>query len=370
MKDTTNLIKTAIITGIILFVLLGVFLAYYYVFPALKGTLEYLVPILLPFILAYVIAELIDPSVTYLVQRYKFDRGLVVLVILLILFGGLLVGLIWLISRLAIELMELSKYLPDLPSNLTSTVLEIFNRISDYYYSLGLSYDFFQQIVNNITANAEKFLNQLTVIVGQLLSSSIHFLALVPEVLLVTLFTLMATFFIARDKEKIAGKIASFLPKGASLVFDSTRKEIGLALVGIIRAQLVLMFITFLQTLIGLHFLGYDYALILALFVSLVDALPILGPGAVFIPWILLEAISKNLRLALGLAILYLFITVVRQVLQPKIVSANVGIHPLEALLGIYAGLKIFGVLGVFIGPLLLVIIKAFYRGWKKRIKE
>lgn len=371
MKDiSTGLIKAAIVAGIILIVLVGIFLSYYYVIPALTGTLQYLVPVLLPFILAYVIAELIDPSVTYFVKRYKLDRGLVVLVILVALFGSLLAGLVWLISRLIIELIDLSKYLPDLSNELTGTVLEIFNRISDYYYSLGLNYDVSQQIVSNIAVNAEKLINQFTVIVGQILTSSIYLLSLVPEVLLVMVFTLMATFFISRDKAKIMSKIISFLPQRAGLVLESTSQEIGFALVGFIRAQFVLMLITFLQTLLGLHFLGYDYALIIALFVSFVDALPVLGPGAVFIPWIIFEALNRNIRMALGLAILYVFITIVRQILQPKIVSANVGIHPLEALIGIYVGLKVFGVLGVFIGPILLVIIKAFFRGWKKHIKE
>ena len=130
------------------------------------------------------------------------------------------------------------------------------------------------------------------------------------------------------------------------------------------------MLITFLQTLLGLLFLGYEFALIIALLVSFVDALPVLGPGAVFVPWIIREIVSKNIRNALGLVILYIFITAARQILQPKIVSVNVGIHPLEAILAIYIGLKVFGVLGVFIGPILLVIIKAFVRGWKKHSKE
>jgi len=371
MKEfSSSLIKAAIVAAIILFVLLGIFLSYYYVIPALAGTLRYLIPVLLPFILAYVLAELINPSVSYLVKRYKLDRGFTVLLVLIVFFGSFLAGMVWIISRLIIELIDLSKYLPALSNEIKGYILEIFNRVSDYYYSLGLNYDVSQQLVNNVAANAEKLINQLTSIIGQLLTSSIYLFSLVPEVVLVMIFTLLATFFIARDREKIIKKITDILPTRLGNILESTNQEIGIALVGFIRAQLVLMLITFLQTLLGLHFLGYEFALIIALLVSFVDALPVLGPGAVFVPWIIREIVSKNIRNALGLVILYIFITAARQILQPKIVSVNVGIHPLEAILAIYIGLKVFGVLGVFIGPILLVIIKAFVRGWKKHSKE
>ncbi len=365
-----NLLKAAIISLIVLAVLIGNFLSYFYILPAAVGTLRFLTPAFLPFILAWIIAELIDPPVSYLENHCKFSRGLIVLGVLFLLFGGLTTGVVWLITRLTIELVGLSKYLPQLSNSLTSYLLQLFNQVADFYFSLGLNYNVAEQIIGNIADNAEKLINKSTVLIGQLLTGSFHLLSLVPEVLLVIVFTLMGAFFISRDKTKIMKRLVNLVPQRTGRILESTSKEIGGALVGFLRAQFILMLLIFFQTLLGLHFLGLNFALIIALLVSFVDALPIIGPGAVFVPWIIWEILNRNIPIALGLVILYIFITITRQILQPKIVSTNVGIHPLEALLGIYIGLKIFGVLGVFIGPILLITVKAFWRGWKKHAKE
>jgi sporulation integral membrane protein YtvI len=365
-----SLIKTAIIILIVLAVFISVFLSYYYVVPAITGTLRFIIPPLLPFILAYIIAELIDPLVNFLENRFKLNRGFTIFAVLFLLFGGLTAGIVWIVVRLSIELIKLSKYLPQLSNDLTRHLLELFNQLTDLYFSLGLNYDVSEQIISNVTRSIEKVINHFTTLVGQLFTGSFYLLSQVPQVLLIIIFTLMATFLISRDKKKIIKKIKDLLPVRAGQVLESTMQEVGGALIGFLQAQFVLMLVTFFLTLIGLSFLGIEFALSIALLAGLFDILPVLGPGAIFITWAIWEVINYNFRLAIGLAILYILLTIVHQLLQPKIVSSNVGIHPLEALLGIYIGLKVFGVLGVFIGPILLIIIKAFRRGWKKHIKE
>lgn len=371
MKEpSARLIKIALVCLIVLAALIGVFLAYYYVIPALAGTLRFIIPAFLPFILAYIIAELIDPPVSFLEKRYKLNRGFTVLAVLLLSFGGLTAGVVWVISRLTVELIKLSKYLPQLSNELTSYLLELFNRLTDLYFSLGLNYNVSEQILSNIPRNIERLINQFTSLLGQLLTGSFYLLSLVPEVLLIIIFTLMAAYFIARDKKRIVKKVISVLPSRTGKILESTLKEVGGALIGFLQAQFVLMLVTFFLTLFGLYFMGIEFALTIAILASLFDVLPVLGPGAIFITWAIWEVFNQNIRLALGLIILYILLTVIHQLLQPKIVSTNVGIHPLEALLGIYVGLKIFGVLGVLVGPILIIIIKALRRGWKKHVKE
>ena len=167
MKDfSTRLLKIALISAIILIVLVIIFISYHYVIPALTGTIHFLTPILLPFILALAFAELIDPLVDCVEKRFKIGRGFAVLIVLTVLFGGLITGIIWILTRLAIELVRLSRYLPELSNNLTGYLLEVFNRISDFYFSLGLSTDISKQLVDNISSNAEKMANQLFFVIN------------------------------------------------------------------------------------------------------------------------------------------------------------------------------------------------------------
>src|SRR5690606_5790957 len=134
--------------------------------------------------------------------------------------------------------------------------------------------------------------------------------------------------------------------------------QAGNAILGYLRAQIILMLITMGQTLVGLYVLGVDYTLLLTLIVGFLDLLPVLGPGLIFVPWCVLAFLLGNLRLAVSLLILYGIISVVRQLIQPKIVGDSIGIHPLETLVSLYVGLKVLGVAGLILGPILVVIIK------------
>ncbi|WP_227766616.1 sporulation integral membrane protein YtvI [Zhaonella formicivorans] len=363
MKEISpRLLKFAIKSVTTLSVLIILFLAYYYIIPALKGFIIYLLPIVLPFVLALALAALIDPVVDYLEFRLKIGRTTSVFITLTCLIGGLLAGIVWLIARLISELIRLSRMLPELSGELTQLVLDLIHKTTAFYFSLDIP----EQLIQNATTNIEKLANRLTELTGDFLTGTIAFFSSIPSGLLVIIFTLMATFFFSRDKEKIRNSIYRFLPERTAKLIDSVGQEVGTAMVGFIRAQVVLMLITFVQTLAGLYLLGVDYSLLIAIFVGLVDALPVLGPGAVFIPWMIWEFINGQVRLALALLVLYAFVTIVRQLLQPKIVGDSVGMHPLEALIAIYGGLKIFGVLGVIIGPILLIVIKAGWRAWQK----
>jgi predicted PurR-regulated permease PerM len=104
------------------------------------------------------------------------------------------------------------------------------------------------------------------------------------------------------------------------------------------------------------------YAFLLALVTAVLDALPVLGVGVVLVPYAAISLISGNTALGVGLLLLYGVITVVRQIAEPRLVGKSLGLHPILMLVSFYAGWKLFGVAGVFIGPLLVMIIKALWR--------
>ena len=119
------------------------------------------------------------------------------------------------------------------------------------------------------------------------------------------------------------------------------------------------MLITFSLLLIGFLVLGIKYALILSFICAIVDILPILGVGSVLIPFAIIEFAKGNLKLGIGLVVLYLIITVSRQIIEPKIIGAKIGIHPLLTLFSMYLGLSLFGVFGIILGPFTVLILKA-----------
>ena len=133
-----------------------------------------------------------------------------------------------------------------------------------------------------------------------------------------------------------------------------------------LKAESILVLISFSIVLIGLlifDFIGMNvkYPIIMALTIAFVDALPILGSGTVIIPWAVISASNGDIKLAIALIIMYVVIIVVRQLIEPKIVSIHIGIHPIFTLIAMYTGFKLIGVIGMFIGPIILIILKNIF---------
>ena len=129
-----------------------------------------------------------------------------------------------------------------------------------------------------------------------------------------------------------------------------------------IKAYALLLGITFLELCAGLWLLGVRYFLPIAAGIALLDILPVLGTGTILIPWVLISFLTGNRSFAVGLLLLYLFITIARNFLEPKIVGDCIGLHPLVSLVSIYAGLYLFGVTGALLMPCFVLTANFLYQ--------
>ena len=118
------------------------------------------------------------------------------------------------------------------------------------------------------------------------------------------------------------------------------------------------MSITFAQLFIWFLFIHADYALTLAVLIALVDALPFLGTSSVLIPWALFTFIQGDYRMGTILLLIAGICLSVRQLLEPKLVSMHIGLHPLVTLISMYVGLQVYGIVGIIIGPVIMIILK------------
>ena len=143
-------------------------------------------------------------------------------------------------------------------------------------------------------------------------------------------------------------------------------KQITSSLGKYLKAEITLSIITFLVVLTGLnifYLLGMEveYPILIAILIGFVDALPILGAGSIMIPWALILLLNKNTALAISIFGLYIFTLVEKQLLEPKLVSNNIGIHPIFTLIAMYTCFKIIGVIGLLLGPIILIILKNIF---------
>ena len=115
------------------------------------------------------------------------------------------------------------------------------------------------------------------------------------------------------------------------------------------------------MTAAGLMLLGTRYWLILAILIGILDNIPVVGPGIIFFPWVGIAILTSDMPKAIALSLLYLAIFSFRQLLEPKIMGDSVGIHPLAMLLALYGGIVAFGVIGIFVGPITAIVLKAVF---------
>jgi sporulation integral membrane protein YtvI len=326
----------------------------------------FLTPLFYPFIIGLIIAYIINRFVDLLQHRLRWPRWLAVTTMLTLIIL-LVVGIATiLVAQVVIEIGKLLEMLPiyiDQLSNYTKTFISrslessLYDRFVNLYTSLEQSYQ--QKIQENIGKAMTKIAQTGTEITKTVLGGISGLLSSIPNLATVLVISVLSAFFISKDYHKIGNKIKNALPAELLLKGARVTGDLRQALFGFIKAQFTLISLTAVIVIIGLLILRVPYAVSIGLLTGLVDLMPYLGTGTVFVPWIAYEAFTGDFRLVIGLSILYAIVIVQRQIMEPKIVADNVGLDPLLTLIALFAGLKLFGFLGLIIGPVSLVVINA-----------
>lgn len=320
-----------------------------------------------PFLVAIIFALLLERSINYITKKTNMPRKIVgtILVIILYLLVGFIIFLIG--ASLVKETITIATKIPAGLEDIKEVYNNVYGKVDNFMKNLP------QDIVTKIYDTGLKLIESLGSYALSLIEGVIAFVKFMPSILIYIIITFLATLFLVTDRRVIARLASDVLPskmlKKISTVISTCLSTLGKYL----RAQCIMICITFIELFIAFVILKIDFPLSLAVVVALVDALPILGTGTVLIPWAIYSAITGNLGFGLGLFITYIVILVVRQLVEPRIVSANLGVHPFITLLAMYIGFKIFGLIGMIIGPVCMIIFKnvfdiMFKTGYFKRL--
>lgn len=319
----------------------------------------YIFPALLPFILAVFISFMLEPLVAVMQRRLKMSRPLAVLTSMLLAFGTLGTLVVLLIIQLVAELIRLSARLPEITRDMRTFVEQIIPDAINFYGELP------SELVYYLQDAVRNFSSMVQSVVEVAVTSMLSFLSFVPGTVIFIIVTILATYFITSDRQAIANYWRKILPNSYGHKSILILKEILNAFWSYLKAQSILVCITTVQSMIGFFIIGFDYAITLGLVVGLLDLIPVLGPATLIIPWAVWFLLNANWIMALKLLILYAFIFVVRQLLEARVVAANLGLHPLATLLAMYIGLSLIGFVGLIAGPILLIAVKATLKAAK-----
>ena len=323
-----------------------------------------------PFIFAFAVAVILQKPISAISRKTKIKKGFVSTV-LLILFLVIVLGVVGLIGySLYSEIIEFKNFiaakLADLPSLLESLHGETATQAVEAAFAKMIAYAESGEELTGIMSLMGFSLSDITSkfnikgIANPVISTAMS----VPSKLVAVLIFFIASFFLTLGYDGLAETAKKALKKGTADKI-STVKRITLHSLGqMAKSYAIIIGITFCEISIGLGILKLigvytgNHLFTIAIFTAVVDILPVLGTGAVMIPWALYcLLISHQFGMALGLIVIYALITVLRQIIEPKLVGANLGIPPILTLMGMYIGLQTIGVIGMFALPITTVVI-------------
>lgn len=332
------------------------------------AVLALLLPGLLPFLLALALAGLLERPVCFLVRRLRLKRALSAAFVLIVFTLLLLIGCALLLRRAWYELGLLSGLFP----RVLELVQPLLHRAEDLIYRLTVASppELRSALESALDAAAEQVSSLLSDLSARLLGWMAGVLSALPRVSLFLFTTLLAAFFISAGRPVLFPFLRRQIPARWHAGLDRTVKKLKEALGGWLRAQGILMGVTFLLLAAGFLLIRVDTALLLAAAVAILDALPVFGTGTVLLPWAAVSLLGGNLRRGAALLLLYAVIWVTRSLLEPRLLSRQAGLHPLAALLAMYLGFTLLGIPGLLLAPLAAVILRQLHdsgivRLWK-----
>ena len=326
--------------------------------------LKYILKIILPFVISFVIVSMVRPLIDKICTKTKASKFFVTIFVLCILSVLIVAALVLVVSAAAEQIGNIFEAIVANLSMETNYVTKLFELIS----GLEKKIPFINSITNEsmYTLVTEMITEGVKSLSLKLTSQMASIIAKLPEIMVSFIVMLLSVFYFAKDYDKIGKKLLSFLPSSVSKKAPQIKNDIILVVSKYVKSYILLLLITFAQLFSGFLILGIKNSFVLASIISFVDFLPVLGVGTVLVPWAIILLIGGQTKLAIGLIVMFVIIYIVRQYAEPRIVSAQMEVHPLITLFAMYAGLKLAGILGLVFAPLVAFVAKTVYDSCKK----
>ena len=329
----------------------------YFAFPSILTLVKKLIKLFLPFILGYLFSLLINPLADKLQKKMKLPRGLSAILVIILtvgIIGGAVVGIVW---KIVSEIRSLYEHSAEISNAVVNIWQNISLKFSNFYEAMP---DSVQNVVDNLETSLGATVSDIFGKV-QVVETAGNFAKGVPGIFIGVIIFFLSLYFMVVDAKTVSAFWRKIFPEKSLEKMADMRKEFKKCIGGYFKAQGIIMSIAFVIIFIGLSILDVNYALLIALGIALLDALPFFGSGAVLWPWALIGFLNGSVKIGVGLIIIYLAIVFTRQMIEPKIVSNNIGLHPIITLLSMYIGLKLLSIGGMILGPVIVILVKSFY---------
>ena len=316
----------------------------------------------MPFVIGWIIALIAAPVVRFFEEKLKIRRkGASVIVIVAVLAAVILlvygVG-----SKLVREGINFVNELPQLGESIMAEFNEVGNNLQGVYERLP---EDVQGTLDNIGTELANYFSGVMEGAGMPTFEAVGNVAKqLPDIFLGVVMCILSAYFFVADKNYMSDIMKRYVPDAVRYRFDLVRRSFRNAVGGYFKAQFKIECWIYILLVIGLLALHVKYALLVALGIAFLDFLPVFGTGTVMIPWAVIEILSKDYKMAVGLLIIWCVGQLVRQMIQPKIVGDSIGMEAIPTLFLLFIGYKAAGVMGMILAvPIGIIFVNLYEEG-------
>ena len=316
----------------------------------------------MPFIIGWIISLIASPVVRFFEERMKIRRkGASVIVIVAVLAVVILLVYV-IVARLVKEGINFVNELPLLWDSIMAEFNEVGTNLEGLFNKLPVDT---QKTLDNIGSEMGTYFGGIIESVGTPTFEAVGNVAKqLPDIFLGVIMCILSAYFFVADKSYMANIMKKYVPGSVLYRFDLIRRSFRNAVGGYFKAQFKIECWIYVMLVIGLFVLKVRYAPLVALGIAFLDFLPVFGTGTVMIPWAVIEILSRDYKMAVGLLIIWCSGQLVRQVIQPKIVGDSIGVDAIPTLFLLFIGYKLAGVMGMIIAvPIGIIVINLYEDG-------
>lgn len=349
---------------IINFFYFSIFIGLYYF------VVKYAFGYILPFVVAAALAVFLQKPVRKISSKLHIKTHGAVSTILVLLIVVIIVGAVGLLGWVLVsELKEFFTYLFsrfDSVNDVIVTVREfVMGIVAKLPRGLGATVsNYVSDFFNNLSTESSGIDMEM---LSAPLSGAWSVVKGIPSAFLSVLVTIISCVFMTSEYDLIKNMILDMLSESKGKKLVSSKQTVTRGISKLVKAYATLMLITFSEMFLGLNLMKligvYEggYIAIIAFVTCIVDIIPVLGTGTVLIPWAVYNLIMGNVGLGIGLLVLYAVITVLRQILEPKLVANQAGLPAIATIMAMFIGARLFGAFGILLLPLTVIVLKLMY---------
>lgn len=312
----------------------------------------FILPVSIPIILALLTAIFLDPLVKWVERRFKWKRKLSVIVNFIVFVGVSVFFLFYTVNTLIGKIVHFTKEIPNYLNSLSSVWINTQSKI--FQYTVGMPEDIIAMLENEFNEIIESFRVSLITLLSY--DKILGLISEIPNFLVSFIVFMIALFLFMLELPDLKRAFYRHLTETTAQKVHYMMSKLNKVILGFVKAQLLVSLIILVVSFIGLLLVIPKYAIIMSLVIWIIDIIPILGSIIILAPWSIYQFVSGDIAMGTKLAILAVILLIIRRTIEPKVMGSQIGLSPLPTLIAMFIGLKLFGVLGFFIGPMLVIL--------------